>query len=118
VTHQYLVQYYQAGIPLKEMNLSDIPQTVGGGFGLINLWSNAPHPSAAKVFVNWIASKDGTTVFGQLEGATPVRADVDPTWVPAEEVPQPGVKYFDTYDPDYVLSKRQEARDFFASILH
>jgi ABC-type Fe3+ transport system substrate-binding protein len=118
VTLTYLVVYYQAGIPLTEMNVPDIPQTVGGGFGLVNLWTNAPHPNAARVFVNWIASKDGVALYGQLENAVPVRNDVDPTWVLPEQVPQPGGKYFDTYDPDYVLTKRLEARDFYASILH
>jgi iron(III) transport system substrate-binding protein len=118
VTHQYLVQYYEAGIPLKEMNVADIPQTVTGGFGLLNLWSKAPHPNAARVFANWIASKEGMTLFGQLDNGVPVRNDVNPTWVLPEQVPQTGVKYFDTYDPDYVLTQRLQARDFYASILH
>lgn len=118
VTHQYLVEYYKAGIPLKEMNLPDIPQTLAGGFGLVNLWSNAPHPNAARVFANWIASKDGISVYAPLDNAVPVRNDVEPTWVSPDQVPKPDGQYFDTYDPDYVLGKRQEARDFFASILH
>jgi iron(III) transport system substrate-binding protein len=118
VTHQYLVAYYDAGIPIKEMNVPDIPQTLAGGFGLVNLWNNAPHPNAARVFVNWIASKDGISTYAPIENGVPVRNDVDPTWVPPDQVPQPGGSYFDTYDPDYVLSKRQEARDWYASILH
>ena len=117
VTHQYMVQYYDAGIPIKEMNLPDIPQTTGGGFGLVNLWNNAPHPNAARVFANWIASKEGLTLYGQIDGAVPVRSDIDPTWVPADQIPRPGVQYFDTYDYDYVTTKRLEARDYFASIL-
>jgi iron(III) transport system substrate-binding protein len=118
VSHQYLAEYYKAGIPLKEMNLPDIPQTLGGGFGLVNLWTNAPHPNAARVFVNWIASKDGVTLYGEIDGQVPVRNDVDPTWVAPDQIPQAGGQYFDTYDPDYVLTKRQEARDYYASILH
>jgi iron(III) transport system substrate-binding protein len=118
VSHQYLVEYYKAGLPLKEMNLPDVPQTLGGGFGLVSLWTNAPHPNAARVFVNWIASKAGVTLYGQIDNQVPVRNDVDPTWVSPEQVPQPGGQYFDTYDPDYVLTKRMEARDFYASILH
>ncbi len=118
VTHQYLAQYYQAGIPLKEMNVPDIPQTLAGGFGLVNLWNNAPHANAAIVFVNWIASKAGVSVYAPLDNGVPVRNDVDPTWVTPEQIPQPGGEYFDTYDPDYVLTKRQEARDFFAALLH
>jgi ABC-type Fe3+ transport system substrate-binding protein len=118
VTHQYLAPYYKAGIPLKEMNLPDIPVTVAGGFGLVNLWDHAPHPSAAVVFVNWIASRGGISVYAPLDNGVPVRDDVDPTWVTPEQVPSAGGKYFDTYDPEYVLTKRQEARDFFATILH
>lgn len=118
VQHQYLLQYYQAGIPLKEMNVPDIPQTLAGGFGLVNLWTNAPHPNAARVFANWIASKEGVALFGELDNGVPVRNDVDPTWVTPDQIPQPGGKYFDTYDPDYVVTTRQEARDFFAALLH
>jgi hypothetical protein len=38
--------------------------------------------------------------------------------VPPDQVPQPGVTYFDTYDYTYVTTKRLEARDFYASLLH
>jgi ABC-type Fe3+ transport system substrate-binding protein len=117
VGHQYLVEYYKAGIPLKEMNVPDIPQTLAGGFGLVNLWSNAPHPNAARVFVNWIASKEGVGLYGELENGVPVRNDVDPTWVRPDQIPQPGIQYFDTYDPDFVLTRRLEARDYYATIL-
>jgi iron(III) transport system substrate-binding protein len=116
--HQYLVQYYQAGIPISEMNLPDIPQTTAGGFGLVNLWNNAPHPNAARVFANWIASKEGSTLFGELDNGVPVRADINASWVPEIQVPKAGGTYFDTYDYDYVTTKRLEARDFYASILH
>jgi ABC-type Fe3+ transport system substrate-binding protein len=116
--HQYLVQYYDAGLPLKEINVPDVPRTTAGGFGLVNLWMNAPHPNAARVFVNWIASKEGVTVYGQLENGAPVRSDVEPTWVPPDQVPQSGVTYFDTYDYTYVTTKRLEARDFYAGMLH
>jgi ABC-type glycerol-3-phosphate transport system substrate-binding protein len=55
-------------------------------------WNNAPHLNAARVFANWIASKEGLTLFGSLEGSVPVRTDIEPTWVPADEIPQPDVK--------------------------
>ena len=118
VTHQYLVEYFKTGILLKEMNLPDIRQTLAGGVGLVNLWSHASHPNAARVFVNWIARKEGISAYEPLDNAVPVRNDVDPTWVSPDQVPQPGGQHFDTYDRYYVLTKRQEARDFFASILH
>jgi iron(III) transport system substrate-binding protein len=117
VTHQYLVPYYSAGVPLKEMNLPDIPQATGGSFGLVNLWNNAPHPNAAKVFANWIASKEGLTLFATLDGAVPLRTDIDPTWLPADEIPVAGVTYFDTYDYTFASTQRLQIRDYYASIL-
>jgi hypothetical protein len=62
--------------------------------------------------------KEGLTLYGELENAQPVRKHIDPKWLPPEQVLQDGVTYFDTYEPDYVLTQRQEARDFFASILN
>ena len=42
--------------------------------------SNAPHPSAAKLFVNWIASKEGQELLatGEVGNRLPVRADMEP----------------------------------------
>jgi iron(III) transport system substrate-binding protein len=117
VTHQYLVPFYQAGLPIQELNMPDIPPITTGQFGLITLWKNAPHPNAAKVFVNWIASKEGLTLYAEIEGANPVRTDINPTWLPPEQVLKDGVKYFDTYNPDYVLTQRLEARNFYATII-
>jgi hypothetical protein len=46
-----------------------------------------------------------------------VRKDIDPKWLPPEQVLQNGVTYLNTYEPYDVLTQFQEARDFFASIL-
>lgn len=39
---------------------------------------NAPHPNAAKLFVNWITSKEGQKFIVDNGGRIPVRIDVDP----------------------------------------
>jgi iron(III) transport system substrate-binding protein len=52
------------GLPIKQMFL---PKQVGliraGGSGCcISVFANAPHPNAAKLFVNWFLSKEGQTL--------------------------------------------------------
>jgi len=116
ITSQYFAAYKDS-IPIKLINLSGIKVDVTGAFGLMGLWNRAPHPNAAKVFANWIASKEGMALFGQIDGQAPVRNDVNPSaWLSADEIPQPGVAYFDSYAYDFVMVDRAKLRDYFASL--
>ncbi|HLQ35057.1 MAG TPA: hypothetical protein VK457_20415, partial [Chloroflexota bacterium] len=72
--------------------------------------------NAARVFANWIASKEGLSLYSQTQGQVPVRSDIDPTWIQRELIPKTGVKYLDTYDYDFVVQERAKIRDFFGSI--
>jgi ABC-type Fe3+ transport system substrate-binding protein len=76
---------------------------------MINLMNKAPHPSAAKLFVNWIASKEGETLFARAEQAASLRTDVDPTWMMPAQLPRPGRKYYDEYDFNYITNVRATA---------
>jgi iron(III) transport system substrate-binding protein len=86
--------------------LPEAPSTIAAGFGLVALINRAPNPNAAKLFVNWMAMREGQEIFNRAEGNVSVRTDIDSSaWAPAESIPQPGVKYFDSYDWDYTLSE-------------
>ena len=116
ITPVYMNQY-QGTVPVQELVLPDLPTATAGGYGIISLWNQAPHPNAAKVYVNWIASKDGLTVYGTLDQSAPVRTDVDASaWVPAHLIPKPGGEYFDTFEYKYVMEKRQPIARFYASL--
>jgi ABC-type Fe3+ transport system substrate-binding protein len=59
-----LIALAKKGLPIKQMFL---PKQLGmiraGGSGCcISVFANAPHPSAAKLFVNWFLSKEGQTL--------------------------------------------------------
>jgi iron(III) transport system substrate-binding protein len=58
------------------------------------LMKNAPHPNAAKLWINWRLSQEGQTVLGQ-EGQAPVRNGIS---TPHDETNMDGVKimYLDT----------------------
>ncbi|PYJ68080.1 MAG: hypothetical protein DME76_13480, partial [Verrucomicrobia bacterium] len=40
----------------------------------------APHPNAAKVYVNWLLSREGQEVFSNAMGQPTRRLDVDTAW--------------------------------------
>ncbi len=90
------------------LDLSDSSGYVSAGFGLLALMNNAPHPNAAKVFVNWLASKDGMDAWSRAEGIVPVRSDVDRTPYAPEQLPVAGRNYFDSFGWDWVLNERKQ----------
>jgi iron(III) transport system substrate-binding protein len=111
------VAAYAGVVPLQQLVLSDIKTIVAGGFSIISLWNQAPHPNAAKVFVNWIASKEGASVYGAIDGSAPVRTDVDASaWLAPELIPKPGTDYFDVFEYTYVMEKRQPIAQYYAGL--
>src|SRR5581483_3779934 len=74
--------FVKAGIPVKPL-----PQMKDGiypvtGSGVLAVMKNPPHPNAAKVFVNWLLSKDGQETYQNAIGEPTRRLDVAP---PKEE---------------------------------
>jgi len=100
------------GVPLHFIySLSDLPGSLSAGIGQAALFNHAPHPNAAKLFINWIASKEGLEVFARARGEAPTRNDIDAlAFLPPESVPKPGVKYFDTYEWEFTLSTKEKIR--------
>jgi iron(III) transport system substrate-binding protein len=81
----------------------DAPGTVSAGFGLIGLVNKAPHPNAAKLFVNWISMKEGGEIYNKAQVTVSNRTDVSSDWTPDYIRPTPGVDYFDSYDWQWTL---------------
>jgi len=63
----------------------------GGGLGML---SNAPHPSAAVIYVNWLLGKEGQTLFSKGATSASRRLDVAATEIDPCFAPKPGEKYF------------------------
>jgi iron(III) transport system substrate-binding protein len=102
----------QEGFKLMEVfELSDITPRVNGSPWLLTLANKAPHPSAARVFANWIASKEGLETYSRGYGATTLRTDVDESFLDRGTVPRAGVKYFDDTEWTWTVAGRREARD-------
>jgi iron(III) transport system substrate-binding protein len=66
-------------------------QQISVGFGGIGLVDRAPHPNAARVYINWILSKEGQEAFSRVPRNSR-RTDVTPAF--PELVPLPGKEYF------------------------
>lgn len=95
------------GFPIARIySLEGMSDIVSSSVGQVVIFNNAPHPNAAKLFANWIASKEGLEVYSRNRGGVPTRNDIhEERYLPAEMIPKPGVEYFDAYSWDFVLNQ-------------
>lgn len=86
----------------------------GGGlvqqFGTVALVNRAPHPNAAKVFINWLLSRSGQIALQKRTANAESPADSLRVDIPKEEVPYEsrrleGIKYLDTGKPEWIEMK-------------
>lgn len=74
------------GAPLAYPDLKE-PRPTGSGPGNLMVFDRMPHPNATKLFINWLLSKEGATVYANAHGFAATRLDVptegvDPILVP------------------------------------
>jgi iron(III) transport system substrate-binding protein len=99
------------GFPLKEIyGFTDMPPALTGSPWLLALMNKAPHPNAARLFVNWIVSKEGLEIYARAEGRAALRTDTDESFIPPEQVPKPEINYFDTFDWEFTVSGKEKTR--------
>ena len=86
--------FRQQGLGLNVKPFGRYAKQVGGpGFGTVSLMDKAPHPAAARLYIDWLLSKEGQTAWIKSVRNSR-RLDVPPG--APNFVPQPGVTYVDT----------------------
>ncbi len=72
--------------------------------GTLGIPTRAPHPNAAKVFINWLLSREGQMAlqkFGRPDAHNSRRIDIAKNDVDAFNRLEEGKKYFDLAKPEY-----------------
>jgi hypothetical protein len=65
-----------------------------------------------------MASKEGLELFSRTRGGAPTRNDINElSFLPKENVPDPGKKYFDTYDWEFTLNTKEKIRERMGELL-
>ena len=107
------------GLPLVSVHsLPDLPGTVTVGNGLVGLFKDAPHPNAAKLFVNWLASREGLEVYARAAKWPTTRNDIDEkSFVTADSIPDPAASYFDLSDWEFTVTRKEQARQRIKELL-
>lgn len=107
--------FKKEGAPLMHMTPEEgIGLTTGsGGLAVID---KPAHPNAARLFINWLLSKEGITLWSKAGDVQSARLDVPSDFLSPEKVRQPGVKYFYLEKEEFLTRESdlyREAREIF-----
>jgi iron(III) transport system substrate-binding protein len=123
-TYYSFASFIKAGLPVKPFPTLQEGTYASVGNGGPVILKNHPHPNAAKVFVNWLLSKQGQETYSKAFGQATRRLDVDTKWL--AEFGTLSAKDFITVEQfhkwenqseDKIHSVRGPARDFAQKIL-
>jgi ABC-type Fe3+ transport system substrate-binding protein len=108
-------------LPLAQISNLKEGGTLTSSGGTLSFMNQAPHPNAAKVFINWLLSREGQTQVqkGPKDrpgtGSNSLRSDVPKDDVREENARKDGVEYFDGDDDRF--SDRRPADKLLNEIL-
>ena len=89
----------------KDSKFKEPPSLDTGPNGTIAMMKQAPHPNAAKVFINWFLSREGQSSYQESmntgpEYAESMREDIPKDSIPPEYRRRKGVHYILMFTPD------------------
>ncbi|MBI4330096.1 MAG: extracellular solute-binding protein [Chloroflexi bacterium] len=93
--------FMQAGAPIEYFTPSEGTYSSVGGGGTIAQLKGSPHPNAAKIFINFLLSKEGQTLQTRTTGFQSMRVDVPTDHLDPTTVLQPGMKYYSTIEKGF-----------------
>lgn len=87
-----ITEFLKAGAPIQPI----IPKEgsmIEPGAGTVSVMNKRPHPNATRIFINWLLSKDGQTVYAEAAGIESAREDVSKAHLGSGLIREKGKKY-------------------------
>jgi ABC-type Fe3+ transport system substrate-binding protein len=81
------------GLPVAWMRLKESFADLAPQGNCVMLVNQAPHPNAARVYLNWLLSRDGQIAYQKAVEAPSWRMDVPRDGLRPEDIPQASVQY-------------------------
>ena len=103
------------GLPIRIVDPRELKEgsDISPAAGNVAVFTRVPHPNAARVYLNWLLSKEGQTTFVQAAGYISARLDVSTDHSPWR-IPIPGS--IKTYD-QAAMDKKGEIVRFLRKVL-
>ena len=109
----------EQGLPVQDQFPHPLKEgaTIGTGGNNIFVMDQAPHPNAAKLFLNWMLGPEGQSLYQEANGDNSLRIDIPKDNVVPGNLPKDGIEYLvPSADPGH-QSKIDDALDWFRAEL-
>ncbi|HLQ34496.1 MAG TPA: extracellular solute-binding protein, partial [Chloroflexota bacterium] len=85
----------QKGVPIEFLSPEALQEGsyLTSGWGSVAVVNRAPHPNAARLYLDWLLSKEGQQSVARAAGYPSRRLDASIDGLPPAMVPKPGVEY-------------------------
>jgi iron(III) transport system substrate-binding protein len=98
------------GFKIREVfNLGTLKQRVTSSPFVLTYSDGAPHPNAAQVFINWIASKEALEIYSRGNRTATLRNDIDESFLDPNIIPKASTAYFYASEGEWMRTGRREA---------
>jgi iron(III) transport system substrate-binding protein len=107
----------EKGVPLIVVGPNRVREggQISSGPGNVAVFNRAPHPNAAKVYVNWLLGPEGQIEYAKATSYPSARLDVPNTTSETWQFPQEG--YWPGYTETALLEQRPAAVAFARELL-
>lgn len=111
-------EFQKLGASIKPLELFESAD-ISPGSGNVALVNRAPHPNAAKLFINWLLTKEGQSSYVKVFGSPSARLDVSTEGLDPSTIPDPKGKYFIPSEAFYLgqTEMRELAVEIFGPLL-
>lgn len=108
----------EQGVPLEFFDPAMLQEGtyLTAGWASVAVMNRAPHPNAAKVYLNWLMSQDGQNAIVKASGYASRRSDVSTAGLRDGSIPKPGVQYLENSNEDQARVQFQVV-DYMKSVL-
>ncbi len=106
-----MAELLQRGLKLGILGeFKDYGTMITASFGSAMLINKAPHPNAAKIFLNWVLTKEGQTAWSRALDHVSRRLDIPTDHLPLYQIPKPGGKYWLSHSEKEVTRSPEEEK--------
>jgi len=91
-----VVQAQELGLPVAPVPAENLKEggPFSSGFGNVSLMNRAPHPNAARLYINWLLAREAQANFQRIVKNPSLRIDVPREGIPDFMVPKKAGEYF------------------------
>ncbi len=108
-SRMHVQEFWAQGLAKDVVTLPSEAEIMGSGTGHVGLIEGTPHPNAAKVYLNWLLSKNAQELYAKATSVNSRRSDLDPIHPPTFPKPELLNQYL-RQDEAFVAEQRKTSR--------